>query len=80
MPKALLQETRVRFSHQVLVLEASSTATGDWLVQVERGSYINVIGSLFDILYLLVFSVCLQVLSDFFHKSRVHYIARISGG
>jgi hypothetical protein len=31
------------------VLEAQSAATGDELVQVEWGSYINAIGSLFDV-------------------------------
>ena len=48
-------------------------------MQVVWGSYINVIGSLFDVPYLLVFSVCLQIYLMSCHKSRVYYIARISG-
>ena len=48
-------------------------------MQVERGSYINATGSLFDVPYLLVFSVRLQIYLMSCHKSRVYYIARISG-
>ena len=47
-------------------------------MQVERGSYINAIGSLFDVPYLLIFSVRLQIYLISCHKSRVYYIARIS--